>query len=180
MLNNLKGNESVNLNGYEKLNWNDSIRKLKLFYPDIHFLKKDINRKCFINKKENPLNNDFLIKKFWFSKNKLESVEVYYGVLSLHQAGLVEYKLFNHYGKFDWVIGIKNEIGTRIKQGINIVNENLRIILLIELIKNSNNNFTYNHVSCFYDNRNNDKRLNLFNTDNFDVFNKIEYSIIEL
>jgi hypothetical protein len=191
VLDKLEGDIIVNPNGYGRLNWDDSIETLQSIYPNANeAISYNINgekmttfRKFYME--ENHLDNMKLTKTFDFDKNKLFSVTVDYGLLSLYHSGLIEYKLHSHYGKFDWLC-LKIKDDKRIKYGFNIFDDNIRIILVIEeiLVLDGENKNIYKienrKVICIYESRKNDKKLRLFHTDDFGIINMKDYSKIVL
>ena len=160
-------NETViNLNGYQDLNWNDSIEKFLSIYPEAveiahrkYFIKNDPLRVfCFeqvMNLPElkfnpNRLSNEKLKKHFYFLKNELFKVTVDYGILLVQHTVLLSYKLYKQYGEFDWIINEKFGLGL----GVKIVNENLRIILTYEdIVREGFGDVGKTHAFCSYENR---------------------------
>jgi len=190
MLNTLDENKFINLNGYGRLNWNDSIETFQSIYSDVCEVGVYINGKRIsslrkFSVEENHLDNVKLTKIFEFDKNRLFCVTVDYGILSPYHSGLLELMLYNHYGKFDWYC-LKRNDNKKIKYGFNIFNDNIRIILVIEEILGISDGYKNNHmvkdriVNCIYVNRKNDKKLGLMCTDNFELINMKDYSKIAL
>jgi hypothetical protein len=190
VLNSLENDTIINPNGYSKLDWNDSVEKLQSIYPDICEIEVYIHgkritslRKFSIEK--NHLNDRKLIKTFDFDKNKLFRVTVDYGILSTYHSGLIEYILYNHYGKFDWFCSKIND-NKKMKYGFNIFNDNIRIILVIEEILEIGGEYKNIYmiknriVNCIYENRKNDSKLGLIGTDHFELINMKDYSNIIL
>lgn len=190
MLNIMENGNIVNPNGYGKLDWNDSIEKLQSIYPNVSEIEVCINgeritslRKLSIE--ENHLNDKKLIKTFDFNKNKLFRITVDYGILSTYHSGLIEYRLYNQYGKFDWFCSKIND-NKKMKYGFNIFNDNIRIIIVIEeileIVGEFKNIYKINNriVNCIYENRKNDKKLGLMCNNNFETINMKDYSNIIL
>ena len=182
----LKNDETINSNGYGKLNWGDNIEKLQLIYPDVFEIKLQRSEARNVKLKNFCLGKIHCnrgTKTFSFEDNKLFEVTVDYEVLTLHEAGLLEYKLVNYYGKFDW-IHKSNEndnstpFGTH--YGINIFNEYLRIIIIVKDIINMNRGMTHQHIHCIYTNRKLDRKFYLLPTDNTDDLDISDYPTIEL